>query len=1001
LELLQKAQLEFPGDSELEEMQKLAQAALERADQAQRLMTEGQELCAQHRFEEGLKLLETAFHMDEHNPVTRSVLCNALLEQARSLVDTNWKAAEDLTLRALDLNPAHPQAKSMRTLVQDRKREQFVNECVSQARRLQAAADVAAALAKVEDGLLPYPGESRLVQMHEILQREMAQTQHRQERRNDLDDIRRLQRDAEAASDPSLTANFGRRAQTLAGKYPHDDEFESIAREAAARTAIFGVHPPGSQGQPQAPNAGGATMLFSPGAGVQDRPAAPPLSSGAKPAPARGTKATSPSSRPTASQPAKPEAEKGPPVWAGAVASIRGFTKRLSLPRVNLRAVAELPLLKSPLLKSPLLKSPKVLGAAGGVFVFVVIAALVIPRIIHPKPAHPLVMVPVHVRTVPPGAAILINDEVRGSSEVDLQLAPGTYTVTTQMDGYQAATSALEVRAGSPVSLDITILPTPLTFRMTTDVAGGKAWLDDQPAGDVNEGQLTLSNLTPGPHKLRFFKDKQGASFAFEVAQGALPIVGEKISTTGLHVVVVSAMGHSLKVYNSFGKAQLSIDGQSAVELGPSGVELQGIAHGPHQLLVTQGSDHHAVDVDLGPAPSLSAFLQSDQDIGTLLVLTGEDKVKVFLDGKLQKRTTEGGQLRIANLEPRQYGVRVAKDGFQDVGEQKIEVRKAEQARLKFVMVAMARLAMLVGQGGIPGTQVFLDHAAIGTVQAEGSFHYSAVSPGDHLIELRKEHYKPRQIQKRFSSSATIALGPAEMMLEALPGELHITFSPPDADVTLTGNGQPLAHLKNGTTMTLPGGSYSLTARTPDGLVRSSVVQVVSGETRSFDLALAPGGMRDWEQPESWTQEKDVYVHRGGNFVLFRTSPTTGTFSFSALLQKGHRLQWVFRYVDDKNYLLYSMDENFFYRALVRNGQPTETAQYPHKTDKKQFRTLQIRVSGNEIVHEIREGNSWVNLDTWSQPGADLSAGKFGFYITGKDQVALSNFRHYAELKAH
>jgi len=285
------------------------------------------------------------------------------------------------------------------------------------------------------------------------------------------------------------------------------------------------VHPPGSQAQHQAPNAGGATMLFSPGAGVQDGPAAPPLSSGAKPAPARGTKATSPSSRLTAPQPATREVEKRPPLWAGAVASIRGFTKRISLPRVNLRAVAELPLLKS-----PLFKSPKVLGAAGGVFVFLVLMALVIPRIIHPpKPSHPVVMVPVHVRTVPPGAAILINDEVRGSSEVDVQLAPGTYTVTTQMDGYQPATSALEVRAGSPVSLDMTILPTPLTFRMTTDVAGGKAWLDDRPAGDVNEGQLTLSNLTPGPHKLRFSKDKQGASFAFEVAQGALPVVSEKM----------------------------------------------------------------------------------------------------------------------------------------------------------------------------------------------------------------------------------------------------------------------------------------------------------------------------------------------------------------------------------------------------------------------------------------------------------------------------------------
>ena len=141
-----------------------------------------------------------------------------------------------------------------------------------------------------------------------------------------------------------------------------------------------------------------------------------------------------------------------------------------------------------------------------------------------------------------------------------------------------------------------------------------------------------------------------------------------------------------------------------------------------------------------------------------------------------------------------------------------------------------------------------------------------------------------------------------------------------------------------------------LTARTSEGLVRSLTVKIASGESRTVDLALAPGGMSDWEQPESWIPQKDSFVHRGGNFVLLHTSPTSGTFSFSAFLQKGHRLQWVLNYMDDKNYLLFSMDQNFFYRSLVRDGHQVETAQFPHKTDKKQFRSLQIRVSRDEIV---------------------------------------------------
>ncbi len=60
---------------------------------------------------------------------------------------------------------------------------------------------------------------------------------------------------------------------------------------------------------------------------------------------------------------------------------------------------------------------------------------------------------------------------------------------------------------------------------------------------------------------------------------------------------------------------------------------------------------------------------------------------------------------------------------------------------------------------------------------------------------------------------------------------------------------------------------------------------------------------------------------------------------------------------------------------------------------------LQIRVSPTEFVHQIKHGDSWTVLDRWTQPGANVSLGKFGFYIPGNDQVALSSFAHYADLK--
>ena len=47
------------------------------------------------------------------------------MEQARSTVESDWQEAEKLAREALDLNPGHPMAKTIRTLILDQKREDF------------------------------------------------------------------------------------------------------------------------------------------------------------------------------------------------------------------------------------------------------------------------------------------------------------------------------------------------------------------------------------------------------------------------------------------------------------------------------------------------------------------------------------------------------------------------------------------------------------------------------------------------------------------------------------------------------------------------------------------------------------------------------------------------------------------------------------------------------------------------------------------------------------
>ena len=216
--------------------------------------------------------------------------------------------------------------------------------------------------------------------------------------------------------------------------------------------------------------------------------------------------------------------------------------------------------------------------------------------------------------------------------------------------------------------------------------------------------------------------------------------------------------------------------------------------------------------------------------------------------------------------------------------------------------------------------------------------------------------------------------------------------------MTLNKAGATPTKVSNGGTLNLPAGSYILTAKTADNFTRSATVEVTAGQSRTLDLSLSPSGMAKWDDPAGWKQEDGSFVRKGGDFVMYSISPTTGTFVFSAKLARGHRLQWMVNCVNANNYILFQMDDNNFYRTIVKDGLKGDETKIPHKGDKKSFRTVQIRVTPTEIVHQIRQGEAWMVLDRWSQPGSNLALGKFGFYIPSGDQVALSTFGHYIDL---
>jgi serine/threonine-protein kinase len=936
IDLLQGAAAEFPHDAELAELEKLAQDGVKRKTEAHRLMTEGQDLCTQQKSADGIKLLRRAYELDENNSLARAVLANALVEQAHSTVESDWREAEKLAREALDLNPGHPMAKTIRTLILDQKRETFVEDCVSQARKLQAATDLTGALSRIEEGLSVYPREPRLIQIQEAVQRDF-QTQRRQSRRRDLEELRSMENEIEAATDGASKQALAGRVRAIAEKYATDGEVLTVANGLLHRLGLLDVTR--SSNAPVVSES--ATLTFN---AAPTGNAAPPSPA---PPPSNKTLATPPVVEPTPALPAAPVSVPQPPVPA---VQIPATTAKP--PASAVRTVIPSSSIPSSALKKPIRQaqfSSKLVLATSAAIVLVV-AIFLFARRKHEPPTSP-------------------------SPSATVETAPAASVPVT------------------PPSA-----PALPTLKLSSDTATGKVTFDDQPSVEFQDGQWALDQIAAGEHKLKIEGPRGQASFAFSSGAGTGLVVNGPVASKGVVAVVVTGIADHLHVYSSDVAAKVSVDGQAPLDVGRQGLDLPSISTGAHQLTVTRGHDLYKLDVDAGTAPTLTAFLESGQEVGTLVVVAGQDKARVFLNGRLQSQPTQGGELRIPNLELKDYVVRVSKSGFQDLPEQKVRIRKGEQAKLIFNLQPVPHLASLTIQGGVAGATVLIDQSPVGTIQPDGTLALATINPGDHLVELRKDRFKPKQLKKHFVVGTAVSLTAADVALEAAPAELKITFTPADAQVTLAKAGEGPIKVSSGTPLTLAAGNYTLTAKTADNFARATNIEVTAGQTRSLDLSLSPSGMSKWDPAADWKQEKGSFTRKGGDFVMYTVSPTSGTFVFSAMLTKGHRLQWILDCTDANNYVLFQMDDNNFYRTVVKNGEKGDETKIPHKNDKKSFRTFQIRVTPTEIVHQIRQGDSWMVLDRFAQSGTNLSLGRFGFYIPGNDQVALANFGHYVDL---
>jgi hypothetical protein len=195
------------------------------------------------------------------------------------------------------------------------------------------------------------------------------------------------------------------------------------------------------------------------------------------------------------------------------------------------------------------------------------------------------------------------------------------------------------------------------------------------------------------------------------------------------------------------GAQSITVDGNAQGQTAAgTPTPLENLSEGTHRFTVGQ----QQMVVDIRQNPTVNVFLALDRNVGTLIIATGEDNARVFLNNRLYQRLTEHGTLRIPT-NVGEYNIRVEKDGYRSPVAQRVNLQKAEEKQVTFTLTANP--AILEITAGQPGAQVRIDGQPAGTVGPNGTARIET-TPGEHEIELILDDFNPVRFRVTLTAAA-------------------------------------------------------------------------------------------------------------------------------------------------------------------------------------------------------------------------------------------------------
>jgi len=691
VERVRMALTEFPADTELLGLEKLATAGQERSQEARRLFEQGQQAAADHDWSNATELLRDALRLDPRNAALRDAVVNVLTERARTLVEEDWREAEKLYHEADELDTNHRAVRALRANIQEIKRQTYVGECLTVARGMVASGDLEGALRHVREARKEYPKDSRLEQFESNLQRQVQEKQHTEERDRSWGELAEARRRVEKKPDSKNVRNLLELSQGLRQRYAGDPDTgrivadaEQAARRATHRedlsdflsagTSVFdqtkaGADPGASAaGNNVAPGEGDQTVLFT---------TETAKASEAKPRRSLRGDATT-----------KPAAKLSRSTWLLGTAGAAAVLGVLLFVALGLRHTAPQP------------RTPS-------------------------APAATAAATTLHLNLLPADSTTVVNGTPLTGADVAIP-AGGSVPIEVSHPGYKTAALTLTAATDPHIAL----APEPL--HLWVQAAGRTVQLDGRRIAETDPlGGLEIPQDNK-PHTLTTTDATQQVSRVdFTATPGSLPRV------TALHardLLAVASLGDQTTLYGGDAFRSVVV-GDHHMNLSAAGTALPPIAGNP-TLRYGSGDSQGSLGLALAPVPSL--IIRSLGADTQMLITSNAENATLTMNGAPQNRDKHGWEI---TAKPGKYTFLLSADGFEPQTWSTVlhrgEVLRKNVALAKKTAPAITATSLLVTES-TPHAVVELDDKRLGELDDRGSAQFNHVlTPGRHVVTLR------------------------------------------------------------------------------------------------------------------------------------------------------------------------------------------------------------------------------------------------------------------------